>query len=282
MSLVRGAWSDADPADACEMKHKPDGRRQVRRCGAVALVLALALVVTSAWAAPSTNEYVTGSGPSGVTRGPDGNVWFVEATANRVGRVTPAGTVTAFSAGIDVALRPDEYHGGSRRQSLVHGVQPRSHRAHHAGRRRDRMGRPGRRSRAARHHGRPGRQPLVHPVRERPDRGHLANRRDPNAFSITGSGDSPYGIAAGPDGNLWFTENGSSEIGRMTTSGVLTEFTLPSGSQPTGITRGPDGNMWFTLNANPGSIGRITPAGVDHLLLRGPDRELRAARHRRR
>ena len=51
-------------------------------------------------------------------------------------------------------------------------------------------------------------------------------------------------IVEGPDGNLWFTENDavSNAIGRITPSGQVTEFKIPtSGSNPFGITVGPDG-----------------------------------------
>jgi len=65
------------------------------------------------------------------------------------------------------------------------------------------------------------------------------------------------GIAAGPDGALWFADDGA--IGRITTSGVITEYTLPSPSSPGGITAGPDGAMWFTDDV--GKIGRITKTG---------------------
>jgi virginiamycin B lyase len=36
------------------------------------------------------------SDPEGITAGPDGNLWFTEFTGNRIGRITPAGTVTEF------------------------------------------------------------------------------------------------------------------------------------------------------------------------------------------
>ena len=75
----------------------------------------------------------------------------------------------------------------------------------------------------------------------------------------------PTGIAAGPDGNLWFTQQGNSgAIGRITPAGVITEFTagLSANAKPTEITAGPDGNLWFTEQGNSGAIGRITPAGV--------------------
>jgi streptogramin lyase len=72
----------------------------------------------------------------------------------------------------------------------------------------------------------------------------------------------PMGIAAGPDNNIWFAERAGNKIGRMTTSGVLSELTVPTaGSLPTGIVAGPDGNMWFAENLA-AKIGRVTPSGV--------------------
>jgi streptogramin lyase len=73
---------------------------------------------------------------------------------------------------------------------------------------------------------------------------------------------SPEGITQGPDGNLWFTETHSNQIGRITPGGAITEFPTPTGSSdPSVITEGPDGNLWFTeFNSN--QIGRITPGGT--------------------
>ena len=71
----------------------------------------------------------------------------------------------------------------------------------------------------------------------------------------------PLGIAAGPDGNLWFTESKSpGRIGRITTDGEITEYSdgFSGIDRPWGIAAGPDGNMWFTGNNDPGLIGRIT------------------------
>ena len=65
----------------------------------------------------------------------------------------------------------------------------------------------------------------------------------------------PEGITTGPDGALWFTNTGNSSIGRITTSGVVTNYTSGSVTDPTSITAGPDGALWFT---NGDSIGRIT------------------------
>src|SRR5262245_55389529 len=78
----------------------------------------------------------------------------------------------------------------------------------------------------------------------------------------------PEGIAAGADGNLWFTERYTSQLGKMTPAGTFTIFNLPGSNQiPTDITAGPNGALWFTYPKstpplNGGQIGRITTAGA--------------------
>jgi streptogramin lyase len=81
-------------------------------------------------------------------------------------------------------------------------------------------------------------------------------------FPITTANSGAIRITAGPDGNLWFTEANVHKVGRMTTAGVLTEFTANALATLNGITPGPDGNLWFTELMIPAAIGRITPAGV--------------------
>jgi streptogramin lyase len=77
-----------------------------------------------------------------------------------------------------------------------------------------------------------------------------------------GSFNRPLSITTGPDGALWFTENGGNKIARITTAGVITEFPIPTAdSNPTGITAGPDGALWFA-EASADKIGRITTEGV--------------------
>jgi uncharacterized repeat protein (TIGR01451 family) len=70
----------------------------------------------------------------------------------------------------------------------------------------------------------------------------------------------PFGITAGPDGNLWFAETFGARVGRITPAGVVTEFG-PTGGQPVGITLGSDGNLWYAEHTGQ-RIGRITPAGA--------------------
>jgi hypothetical protein len=77
-------------------------------------------------------------------------------------------------------------------------------------------------------------------------------------FDVTGS---PAGITVGSDGALWFSQtNGGGRIGRITTSGAVTNFQTPTNAPTNSITLGPDGNVWFAENSA-GIVGRVTPAG---------------------
>jgi streptogramin lyase len=98
----------------------------------------------------------------------------------------------------------------------------------------------------------------------------------PSTFTgpgVAGAG----GITTGPDGNLWFANDGTSaphtvlpSIGRITPSGAISTFTSPNLDNPVNITSGPDGNLWFTnegtfqygIGYSGSSIGQITPSGV--------------------
>jgi virginiamycin B lyase len=67
----------------------------------------------------------------------------------------------------------------------------------------------------------------------------------------------PTGIAAGPDGAMWFTELRFDRIDRITRSGKITRYKIPTGGAGAyGITAGPDGAMWFTERGSH-RIGRI-------------------------
>jgi uncharacterized protein (TIGR03437 family) len=81
-------------------------------------------------------------------------------------------------------------------------------------------------------------------------------------FPVPTAGGEPLGITAGPDGNLWYTEDDLSNIGRITTTGTITGFRVPTAaSLPYGITAGPDGNLWFA-EQDGNNIGRITTSGT--------------------
>ena len=84
--------------------------------------------------------------------------------------------------------------------------------------------------------------------------GQFSQYVDPEGALFGGS------ITTGPDGALWFTEPAESEIGRMTTSGVFSNYSSSSIDLPVDITTGPDGALWFT-NDESDTIGRITTSG---------------------
>ena len=76
------------------------------------------------------------------------------------------------------------------------------------------------------------------------------------------SGNGAWGVAPGPDGNVWFTQDNSNSVARVTPDGVVTEFSagLTKGC-PKGIALGPDGNLWVAESGGGGAIARITPNG---------------------
>jgi virginiamycin B lyase len=61
-----------------------------------------------------------------------------------------------------------------------------------------------------------------------------------------------FAIASGPDGNLWFTEESTCKIRRITPSGTIAEFDLPlnsgNGYQLLDIASGPDGALRVAKN----------------------------------
>ena len=215
--------------------------------------LALAQNLTGNFPIPTASAL-----PYGITAGPDGNVWFAESNSNKVGRITPGGTITEFptptlgSAPNQIATGSDgnlwatlEVPNAIARittagvvtqfpvltgNSHVNGIA---------------AGADGNLWFAEENANKIGRITTLGAVTE---------------FATPTAGSDPISIALGPDGNIWFTETNVNKIGRITIAGAITEFTSPSFGQPFGITGGPDGNVWYTKNT--AVIGRITPAGV--------------------
>ncbi|WP_456115199.1 Vgb family protein [Streptomyces broussonetiae] len=161
------------------------------------------------------------------------------------------------------------------------------------------MGRPPRRGAHVRDHPRPAAavggtgcaDRCHHPRRSGPGRrcrrgdgtsGHHRARQRPHRHHHRTA------IAPGADGALWFTELVAGKAGRITTTGRITEFPLPSDSElPGGITAGP-GGMWLTAAGSIaveriGSTGRVTrfplpgPGSGPSGITRGPDGGIRYA-----
>ncbi len=83
-------------------------------------------------------------------------------------------------------------------------------------------------------------------------------------FRLPHKESDPRDITRGTDGAMWFTEYFGDRIGRITSSGKITEFRL--GVQPFGgITAGPEGDLWFGTF---GAIGRLSPSSGKVTLFR--------------
>jgi virginiamycin B lyase len=166
---------------------------------------------------PSLTQNVLG----GITTGPDGNLWFLEETANAVGHMNPSGEVTTLSLDLPIAGVPSPIFA-----SIT-------------------VGQDGNLWFADRSHNRIGRVD-VH--------GHVTT------FPIPTPASAPAGITSGPDGSLWFTENAANQIGRVSLNGVITEFALPPDRGPASIVSGVDGYLWFTEFQH-SALGRLAISG---------------------
>lgn len=192
----------------------------------------------------------------GMIKGPDGNMWFTEPIANRIGTITMSGQSKDFpipGAGKDpgdITLGPDgnlwfaETTGNNIGRMTPAGVVTEY----------------------------PIPTPASFPnaITAGPDGNlwfvehdaHNIGRITPTGqiteFGIP-SGGRPYAITLGSDGNLWFSEPGSfNAIGRCTPAGGISEYPIPSpNTEVAGITSGPDKNIWFAeRDAN--KIGRLS------------------------
>ena len=83
------------------------------------------------------------------------------------------------------------------------------------------------------------------------------------AFGVP-AGSAVQWLALGSDSNLWFTDIARNKIGRMTASGEIKEFSVPTpGAGVVGICQGPDEKLWF-VEQNANKVGSITLSGSFH------------------
>jgi streptogramin lyase len=252
-------------------------------------VLVVAVSCISARAATITEFPLPSdqAAPTSITNAPDGNLWFTEFERNKIGRITPQGQVTEFQLPgahpdpLAITLGKDgnlwivewdrigkmttagtlsEYPLPFGYNSNVLGIAP----------------------------GPDGniwftesRCPYCDPSAsgQTPNDGATIGKITPagaiSEFTLPDYHAGPRGITAGPDGNLWFTEEVGNKIGRISPSGVVVEFPLPvADSHPMGIATGSDGNLWFIeyqcvsdyyfggCGKGIEVIGKITPAGA--------------------
>jgi streptogramin lyase len=210
----------------------------------------------------------TGYAPIGLAAGPDGNLWFTDLNTPAIGRLSPSGQVSRFSAGLDpagslivqIAAGPDgnmwftdEPYTGN--PAAIGRITPSGQITEFT------TGLGGSSSPWGIAAGPDGNIWFA----DADAIGRITPSGQITEFTTgLGGGSSPFEIAAGPDGNLWFTDVGTTKaIGRITPTGQIIEFSagLIAGSAPNGIAAGPDGNLWFTDLGSTNAIGRITPSG---------------------
>jgi streptogramin lyase len=262
------------------MLKRPEGRKLERRAILATMLFSVALVSTAQTV--KITEYPLPAGlniPQGITKGPDGALWLTSLTA--IGRISTAGVVTntyslgsisgvpndagsSITAGPDGALwfNVSAWGGmgnlGAIGRITTAGVLTQYYAAENS--------------------------TFVVGLASGPD-GALWFSVTPCSASCHGatgnfigrlttagvlSGSymlptifgSPVGITAGPDGALWFVEEGGNNVGRITTDGVIAEYPIPTAnSLPLIIVAGPDGALWF-VESSSNKIGRITTSGV--------------------
>jgi streptogramin lyase len=240
--------------------------RPVRVCSTRVLTIALACLaamaalctqVAQAEPVGAVEHFPTKCSVAKLVSGPDGDVWFTcfrlgthlgSAENSLIGRITPEGTVTEFSAGIpagaainDLVVGPE----GNLWFTLVPGLA---------------------------RSGKPPARVLKSAI------GRITPEGDVTLFSAGLRKRSyPDEIIAGSDGNLWFLDGTivstgvQTRIGRVTPQGSITEFPtgLPAALYVGGLAAGPDGNLWFTQVGGPlsadepgGLVARMSSGGT--------------------
>jgi streptogramin lyase len=166
-----------------------------------------------------------GAGLDGITVGPDGNLWFTEVSVDRVGRATPnLVTVNEFSTGIAAGAAPANIVAAP--DGALWFTESNFN----------------------------GGQGAIARI--------TTTGMVTNTFPLTGNNNDPEDITVGPDTNLWFTNAGSDQVGRLVLStNAIKTFQLPLGSNPQGIVSGPFGALYFA-EAGRDLIGQIATTGI--------------------
>ena len=206
----------------------------------------------------------------GFVAGPDGNMWFADSgsagTDAAIGKITPAGVISEYSSGLGES-RPETITlgPGGDLWFTAAGESPAIGRATLSGAigAYDLSGLPreavaGPDGNVWFTYGGKGVEPAI---------GRVVRHEDGSVvITLFRAGLDPHGkpvaiIAAG--GYLWFSDRaeGAPAVGRVSTSGQITEFRvgLSTESSIRQLAAGPDGNVWFADGA--GAVGRVTPDG---------------------
>ncbi|HKD74211.1 MAG TPA: hypothetical protein VKB76_01900, partial [Ktedonobacterales bacterium] len=268
-----------------------------------ALALIAMLIVDSPYRYPLMHEYDLPQAswvPKHILAGPDGNIWFdpMGSDVYNIGYITPAGQmhtqqiVTPTPAGCvnlsdcinggNLQLGPDHnlwyvtwqgypsYHAAIRRSTLSGATKTFDLPDHSAGTTFtfDDAGNLWYTNTIVRSLIDPNAQGYI---------GKLDHAGHATEFALPAQ-DLPDAIVAGPDGNLWFFDDGTSSIGTITPQGKVKEYPVPytpklAGSIAVGLKEmiaGPDHNLWFA-DPQSGVVGRVTLKGTITIFTNGAD-----------
>jgi streptogramin lyase len=224
-------------------------------------VSAVVMIATGSAQAATITEFTTGvSHPSTMVNGPDGNVWFINGGG--IAKIDAAGNVTTYTAGLGAGAAPYDLTNGP--DNDLWFTDNGSAKAI-------------------------GYISMSGSIHEFPDPIFTGNplqiiegsdgnlwfyvsgspaaiaRMTPSGGSfqswvLPGTGEIDDNLVLGPDGDIWFSDQGNTAIGKVGTNGAITEYPISGSAFPTNITVGPDGNLWFSDNG--GRIGRVTTSGA--------------------
>ncbi|WP_110208670.1 hypothetical protein [Nocardioides daejeonensis] len=89
------------------------------------------------------------------------------------------------------------------------------------------------------------------------------SKRSMTVYPVPTSSAGLRRITPAPNGDLWFAEGNANKIGRITTAGVITEFTLPATTTGDGVVKDLDvdsaGNVWVVWDTG-WKVSRIVPS----------------------
>jgi len=222
---------------------------------------------------PFTTTPLTFAGvPNSVTLGSDGNIWLIDRSANKVGKLTAEGAYTTFSIptanaiASGITLGPDgnawfaEFGPSPNKIARVTPDGVITEFALPAGKSLGGVT--------------AGADENVWFTESRSTSngpvyllGHISTADGSlSDFALPTTGRA-QGLVSGVDGNLWIGwvefSGTKYDVLRVTPAGTVTSFALPATSalNALGATMllGPDGNVWFTYQNN---LARVTPAGV--------------------
>jgi virginiamycin B lyase len=232
------------------------------------------LLAAPAVAAPTVTEFDTPSpDPQDIVLGPDGNLWFTEKSANKIGRIIPSDppviedfpVAATFTEPFNITVGADNRIWFSGKNNNAGGVG-RMNPANPA----DTQGFGGFNvtTPAGIAAGPDGKiwlgdsaQGLV--VRVDPATG---NEEAISDIPINGGSFNIRNISPGPPGdlNVWVTDFGGqvAKVAPTPPAGESTTYNVP-GDGAWDIVVGPDGNLWYTVpEGNDSKVGWITSAGV--------------------